>query len=196
MTGQDGGFRAAAARFKTEVEAALTRARRAAAEAKAQSADFRRSTDDLANQARTGRLRSRRSQVQPTSAQAREDAEKFRHANDLPVEQLPDADELTRRPSPPAEAPPPQRDDEDFSQRQLLIDIDARDEPAPTPPMPPVDQTSDESARSRIDSPTGARDDTDDFSQQRILFDATVETYRPDARPNPDSESSDEKNRS
>jgi len=191
MTGQDGGFRAAAARFKSEVEAALTRARRAAAEAKEQSADFRRGSDDLASQARTGRLRIRRSQVQPTSEQAREDAEKFRNANDLPVEQLPDADELTRRTAPPAEAPPPQRDDEDFSQRQLLIDIDARDEPAP-----PVDQTSDESARPRIDSPARARDDNDDFSQQRILFDATVETYRPDPGPNPGFDSSDEKNRS
>jgi hypothetical protein len=196
MTGQDGGFRAAAARFKNEVEAALTRARRAAAEAKEQSADFRRGSDDLANQARTGRLRIRRSQVQPTSEQAREDAEKFRNANNLPVEQLPDADELTRRTAPPAEAPPPQRDDEDFSQRQLLIDIDARDELAPTPSVPPVDQTSDESARPRIDSPARARDDNDDFSQQRILFDATVETYRPDPGSNPGFESSDEENRS
>jgi hypothetical protein len=195
MTGQDGGFRAAAARFKTEVEAALTRARRAVAEAKAQSADFRRGSEDLAGQARTGRLRTRRSQTHPTSPEAREDAEKFRRANDLPVEELPDADALSRRAA-PAEEPPPQRDDEDFSQRQLLIDIDARDEPAPAPPAPRVDQTSDESPRPRIDSPARASDDSDDFSQQRILFDATVETYRPDARPNPGFESSDEKNRS
>jgi hypothetical protein len=195
MTGQDGGFRAAAARFKSEVEAALTRARRAVAEAKEQSADFRRGNEDLASQARTGRMRVRRSQTQPTSPEAREDAEKFRHANDLPVEKLPDADELTRRPA-PAEEPPPQRDDEDFSQRQLLIDIDARDEPGPAPPAPRVDQTSDESSRPRIDSPARASGDGDDFSQQRILFDATVETYRPDARPNPGFESSDENNRS
>ena len=192
MTGQDGGFRAAAARFKSEVEAALTRARRAAAEAKEQSADFRRGTDDLANQARTGRLRVRRSQT--TNPQAREDAEKFRRANGLPVEDLPDAEDLTRRPEPRAAAP--QREDEDFSQRQLLIDIDARDEPEQAGPGPRVDQTSDESARPRIDSPARSNDDADYFSQQRILFDATVETYRPDPRPNPDVESSDEKNRS
>ncbi len=195
MTGQDGGFRAAAARFKAEVEAAVTRARRAASEAKAQSADFRRGTDDLTNQARTGRLRIRRSQVQPTSPDAREDATKFRTANDLPVEDLPDADELTRRPA-PAEAPPPQHEDEDFSQRQLLIDIDARDEPAAAPPAPRVDQTSDESARPRIDSPKRARDENHDFSQQRILFDATAETYRPDAPATPAYDSPDEKNRS
>lgn len=186
MTGQDGGFRAAAARFKADVEAALTRARRAAAEAKEQSADFRRGSDDLANQARTGRLRVRRGQLRPTSPDAQADAEKFRNANDLPVEDLPVADKLTTR---PAEEPKtPQHEDEDFSQHQVLFDIDKADEPTAAPAKA-VDQTSDESAAARIDSPgkPAARpsEENEDFSQQRILLDATVESYRPD--PLPDS---------
>ncbi|HEV7713062.1 MAG TPA: hypothetical protein VGP16_33020 [Asanoa sp.] len=203
MTGQDGGgFRAAAARFKTEVEAALTRARRAADEAKAQSADFRRGNEDLAKQAKTGRLRRvHRGQVAPTSAEARADAEKFRTANDLTVEDLPDAGKLMARlPDAPAEEPVPRREDEDFSQHTVLFDLDGPDAPE-TPGMPDatgradqtghhaVDQTSDVSAAAGIDSPdeprARPRDEDEDFSQQRILFDATVESYRPD--PLPDS---------
>lgn len=183
MTGQDGGFRAATVRFKSEVEAALTRARRAAAEAREQSENFRKGTDDLANQARTGRLRLRRAQVQPTSPEAKAEAEKFRHANDLPVEELPAANALTTR---PAEAPRPvQPEDEDFSQHQVLYDIDKQDEP--TAARAAVDQTSDESAGTGIDSPVApaARtgDESEDFSQQRILIDATVESYRPEPLP-------------
>jgi hypothetical protein len=193
MTGQDGGFRAATARFKAEVEAALTRARRAAAEAREQSADFRRGTDDLADQARTGRLRLRRTEVRPTNAEAKAEAEKFRNANDLTVEELPDAHGLTTR---PAEEPkPPQHEDEDFSQHQVLYDIDKQDEPAPVKPA--VDQTSDESAGTRIDSPAPSPappgDESEDFSQQRILIDATVESYRPDPLPDSVFEPSDDK---
>ncbi|HEY7596508.1 MAG TPA: hypothetical protein VH969_25400 [Actinophytocola sp.] len=193
MTGQDGGFRAATARFKAEVEAALTRARRAAAEAREQSADFRRGTDDLADQARTGRLRLRRTQVRPTSAEAKAEAEKFRNANDLPVEDLPDADELTARPA--EQVRPQQHEDEDFSQHQVLYDIDKQDEPAAAKPA--VDQTSDESARTGIDSPVTpamrSGGETEDFSQQRILFDVTVESYRPDPLPDSVFEPSDDK---
>lgn len=195
MTGQDGGFRAAAARFKAEVEAALTRARRAADEAKAQSAEFRRGSDDLADQARAGRLRGlRRGRVRPTSAAARAEAEKFRHTNELAVEDLPDADSLaTRQPQPPEE---PKREDEDFSQHTVLFDLDARDEPAPAAPA--VDQTSDESRRSGIDSPdpasTRSSEENEDFSQQRILLDATVESYRPEPLPDSVFESRDGRN--
>jgi hypothetical protein len=50
-----------------------------------------------------------------------------------------------------------------------------------------VAQTSDESTEAGIDSPTasepGTREENDDFSQQRILIDATVESYRPDPLP-------------
>src|SRR5262249_19518634 len=79
-------------------------------------------------------------------------------------------------------------EDEDFSQHTVLFDIDAKDDLAP-PGREPVDQTSDESPRRGIDSPTASATrragENDDFSQQRILFDATVESYRPE--PLPDS---------
>jgi hypothetical protein len=187
MTGQDGGFRAAVARFRADVEAALTRARRAAADAKEQSADFRRGTDDLARQARTGRRAVRRGQA--TDPAAREEAVKFRDANGLRIEELPEPDAEPR-------PEPPRREDEDFSQHTVLYDIDAKDEQAPAAPA--VDQTSDESAGRRIDSPTAPAsrpaDDNDDFSQQRILFDATVESYRPEPLPDSVFEPSDKKN--
>jgi len=190
MTGQDGGFRAAVARFRADVEAALTRARRAATDAKEQSAEFRRGSADLAERARTGKMRPVR-RGQTTDAAAREDAVKFRNANDLPVEQLPDPEELKA-----AEPKPPKREDEDFSQHTVLYDIDAKDDPAPA-----VDQTSDESRRRGIDSPTTPNaprarpaDDNDDFSQQRILFDATVESYRPEPLPDSVFEPGDKKN--
>jgi hypothetical protein len=182
MTGQDGGFRAAVARFKAEVEAALTRARRAAADAKEQSAEFRRGSDDIARQTRTGRLRGP-NRGQATSAEARANAMKFRNANELPVEDLPDADTAPAR---PRAAEPPRREDEDFSQHTVLFDIDAPPEDAQLT-APAVDQTSDESGR--IDSPaassTRSSDRTEDFSQQRILHDAIVESYRPDPLPGP-----------
>lgn len=188
MTGQDGGFRAAVARFRADVEAALTRARRAAADAKEQSAEFRRGSDDLARQSRRPRPVRR---GQETGAEARETAVKFRKANDLTVEELPDADEQPA----PARAEQARREDEDFSQHTVLYDIDAKEEPAPAAPA--VDQTSDESGRRRIDSPTApaarSADDNDDFSQQRILFDATVESYRPEPLPDSVFEPSDKK---
>ncbi|HEV7648034.1 MAG TPA: hypothetical protein VGP26_07730 [Actinophytocola sp.] len=194
MTGQDGGFRAAVARFRADVEAALTRARRAATDAKEQSAEFRRGSEDIARQARNGRLRAVR-RGQATSPEAHDEAVKFRNANDLTVEELPDADAVTTPPDRPAERP--KREEEDFSQHTVLYDIDAKDDPAP-PGARPVDQTSDESTRPGIDSPTAPRprpaDDNDDFSQQRILFDATVESYRPEPLPDSVFKPSDEKN--
>jgi hypothetical protein len=188
MTGQDGGFRSAVARFKAEVEAALTRARRAAADAKQQSAEFRRGSEDIARQTRTGRLRG---QVSPTSAEARTEAVKFRNANELPVEELPDTDTATTRPLRP-EVAQPRREDEDFSQHTVLFDIDAPPEDAqPTA----VDQTSDESTEmgSPAASSTRSSDRTEDFSQQRILHDAIVESYRPDPLPGPGFAPRDEK---
>lgn len=55
MTGQEGGFREAVARFSAEVDAAVTRARRAAADAKAQTAEFRAGTQDLVSRVKEGR---------------------------------------------------------------------------------------------------------------------------------------------
>jgi hypothetical protein len=190
MTGQDGGFRAARARFSAEVTAALTRARRAASEAKAQSGDFQRRTRELAEQAKTGRLRGvRRGEVEPTTAEPREEAAKFRNANGLTVEELPDADRLLARL--PAEDPAPRPDDDDFSQHQVLVDLD--DTPSDGPE---TRADGDEDGEAGIDSPapenTRPSDEDEDFSQQRILIDATVESYRPDAFPDSVFEPSDE----
>jgi hypothetical protein len=198
MTGQDGGFRAAAARFSAGVDAALTRARRAASEAKAQSAGFRESTRELAEQAKRGRLRGvRRDQVEPTTAGPRAAAANFRQVNGLPdalaAAELPEAGVLIGRL--PAVEPAREPEDEDFSQRVVLVDVDGWEEPEPAV------RVVDEPAKpSGIDSPgpPGARPaaDDDDFSQQRILLDATEDPYRPDAFPGSVFDRPDEQNRS
>lgn len=180
-TGQDGGFPQAARRFIAEVDTALTRARRAAREARATSEDFRRSTGELGAKAKTGKLRGvRRGEVTPTSAEARAQAVEFRTANGLPVEELPGADALIGRL--PEPAPEPVREQEDFSQHRVLFDVDAPDEPAETESHD--DELATHEKMGRIDSPgsdpTRTSDDDEDFSQQRILLDATVESYRPD----------------
>lgn len=173
MSGQDGGFPQAAARFSAEVDHALTRARRAAREAKAESADFRKRTEELSEQAKNGKLRGlRRSQVVPTSQAAREDATTFRVDNGLPVDAMPGADTLIARSS--NREPAPTVENDDFSQHQVLFDVD---EHASAPDQEPVIEDP-------IDSPEPAHvrrgDAEEDFSQQRILLDATVESYRPD----------------
>jgi hypothetical protein len=182
MTGQDGGgFPQAARRFIAEVDTALTRARRAAREARATSEQFRRSTGELGAQAKTGKLRGvRRGEVTPTSEQARAQAVEFRTANGLPVDELPGPDALIARlPEPAAE---PVRENEDFSQHRVLFDVDAHGEPAETETG--AAEPADDEEMGRIDSPSAGpartSDDDEDFSQQRILLDATVESYRPD----------------
>ena len=169
-------FRQAAARFSAEVERALTRARRAAREARAESAGFRGNTEELSTRAKTGKLRGlRRSEVSATDPAARAEAAKFRADNGLPVPELPTADELMAR-LPGREPPVRTPENEDFSEHQVLYEID-KEALAPQPAEP-----------GRIDSPepedvrktTRSSEVEDDFSQPRILVDATPETYRPD----------------
>jgi hypothetical protein len=189
MSGQDGGFPQAAARFSAEVEHAVTRARRAAREAKAESAEFRKRTEELSGQAKNGRLRGlRRGQVAPTTPAAREDATTFRVDNGLPVDDLPAADALIARL--PNREPAPTVENDDFSQHQVMFDVDEHAaEPEPTEPV----------SEERIDSPepvdTAASDAEEDFSQQRILFDVTVESYRPEETPAAVFEPSEPENR-
>lgn len=142
MTGKRGGFSDAVARFKAEVSDAVTNARRAAAVAREQSAEFRRGTEEL------------------------------RAKPPRPVRQ------------PPAEPPPPPPEDEDFSQRRLF------DDEAPPVPRKSAEDSTAESAEpvETMTDPvvdTGSEDphtsDDEDFSQQRILVDATPESYRPEA---------------
>jgi hypothetical protein len=140
MSGKRGGFSDAVARFTAEVSDAVTNARRAAAEAREQSAKFRRGTEEL--------------RAKPT-----------------------------RPARPPAEEPPPPPpEDEDFSQHRLLDDD--------TPPAPrksaedsapesaePVETMADPAPSTGPEDPHTSEDE--DFSQQRILIDATPESYRP-----------------
>ncbi|TDV47168.1 hypothetical protein [Actinophytocola oryzae] len=164
-------FRQAAARFLADVDYALTRARRAARDARAESAEFRGRTDELTAQAKTGKLRGlRRGEVAPTDSAARADAAKFRADNGLPVPELPTADDLMARLPGREPRPRPPRDD-DFANPQVLFDVDK--EPRQPPPPPAGSPEAD-------DTGAPARPREDDFSQQRILMDATEGTYRPD----------------
>lgn len=184
MSGQEDGFSHAVARFSSEVDQALTTARRAARDARAESAEFRRRTEELATQAKNGKLRGlRRAQVAPTTAEARADAEKFRTDNGLPVPELPTAAELMARlPNREPVQAPPAVENEDFSQHQLLLDVDGQVS------REDDDAEPDDQQVEPVDTPPG--DAEEDFSQQRILMDATVESYRPDHLPtvpdNPD----------
>jgi hypothetical protein len=170
-------FRQAAARFSAEVERALTRARRATRDARAESAEFRRRNEEMSAQAKTGKLRGlRRSDVSATDPQARAEAAKFRADNGLPVDDLPTADELMSR-LPGREPARRSPQDEDFSQDHVLFDID-KEALAPHPvgsqggiDSPDVDD---------LPEPTRTSEAEEDFSHQRILMDATDGTYRPD----------------
>jgi hypothetical protein len=120
-------------RFRAEVGAAVTRARRAAGEVGERNAKLRERTRELARQARERKIEPG---AQATSSDVREAATGFRNDRGLPVEQVPDAVELT--PPPPVEAKPvatlgstavagpsgqlprPSDDDEDFSQSRIL----------------------------------------------------------------------------
>lgn len=183
MTGQDGGFSQAARRFIAEVDTALTRARRASREARAVSEDFRRSTGELGAQAKTGKLRGvRRGDVKPTSPESRAEAVEFRTANGLPVEELPGADALIARLPGPAPESAPRREQEDFSEHRVLFDVDAPGGPPES--ESPAEESAEDEEMGRIDSPAAeparSSDEDEDFSQQRILLDATVESYRPE----------------
>jgi hypothetical protein len=123
-------------RFRAEVGAAVTRARRAAGEVGERNAKLRERTRELARQAQERRVvRGARA----TSSDVREAATGFRTDRGLPVEQLPDAAELTAPLAPaPVETEPAATlgsaavagpsgqlprtsdDDEDFSQSRIL----------------------------------------------------------------------------
>jgi hypothetical protein len=182
------GFRQAATRFSAEVERALTRARRAAREASAVAADFRRRNEELSAQAKSGKLRGlRRAEVTPTSRDARADAVRFRAANGLPVADLPTAEELMARLPNRDPAPRPTTENEDFSHRQVLFNIDGE--------MPGQVREEPSETSAPVRKATRPSDTEEDFSQQRILMDATVETYRPDGMQGVAGEWEDEENR-
>ena len=123
-------------RLRADVGAAVTRARHAAGEVGERNAKLRERTSELARQARERRVEPG---TRATSADVREAATGFRADRGLPVEQLPDAAELTAPQAPaPVEARPVATlgstavagpsgqlprvgdDDEDFSQSRIL----------------------------------------------------------------------------
>ncbi|HUQ57878.1 hypothetical protein [Lentzea sp.] len=126
----------ALSRFRAEVGAAITRARRAAGDIGERNAKLRERTRDLAEKARQ---RKAEPGALATPADVRESSAGFRHDRGLPVEQVPDVAELTApRTSAPVETEPlvargstavagpsgqlPRTgdDDEDFSQSRIL----------------------------------------------------------------------------
>ncbi|MFI9007252.1 hypothetical protein ACIGNX_08500 [Actinosynnema sp. NPDC053489] len=137
------GIPEALARFRSDVDAAVTRGRRAAAAAGARTAAQRDRTRQLADRAAAGQVRPDRHEA--TSADVRRVADGFRRHRGLPVADLPPAAELLAPeksreqthananavPRPPAlgsravagpsgQLPPETGDDEDFSQARIL----------------------------------------------------------------------------
>ncbi|GAA0237227.1 hypothetical protein GCM10010492_40360 [Saccharothrix mutabilis subsp. mutabilis] len=139
------GIPEAFARFRSDVEAAVTRGRRAAAAAGASNAAQRNRNRELADQARAKQVtpEGRR----PTSEDVRRVATGFREDRGLPVERLPSGAELLA----PAEE----------SQKRT----DANANPVPSPPV---------SGSRAVAGPGGQlppeRGDDEDFSQARILY--------------------------
>lgn len=123
--------------FRAELDAAVARARRVAAETRETSARFRRETRQLAERTRAGAVRAT-SETDLTAEHLRRAATGFRADHGLPVETLPaGAELLTQSPTQPAAPPvtpsgsritPPGRrnpypddDDEDFSQERIMF---------------------------------------------------------------------------
>ncbi|HEY4457095.1 MAG TPA: hypothetical protein VGN81_22485 [Pseudonocardiaceae bacterium] len=123
--------------FHAELDAAVARARRVAAETRETSAKFRRETRQLADRTRAGAVRPT-SESDLTAEHLRRAASGFRADHGLPVESLPAGSELlTQSPPTPSAAPPvtpsgsritppgrrnpyPDDDDEDFSQARIM----------------------------------------------------------------------------
>ncbi|HEX6357048.1 hypothetical protein [Actinophytocola sp.] len=154
----------------------MTRARRASRDARAESADFRKRTEELSSQAKSGKLRGvRRGQVAPTDALAQAEAVKFRADNGLPVADTPTAEQLMARlPNQDAGQGRPARvaENDDFSEHQVLFDVDK--EAREARPSGPVGNDSPEPEAARSSESEG------DFSQPRIPLDDDAESYRPD----------------
>jgi hypothetical protein len=120
------------ARFRAEVGAAVTRARRASGEIGERNAKLRERTRDLAAQARERKVEPG---AQATPADVREVATGFRVDRGLAVEQVPDVAEVTAPvpvetervtlgssavAGPSGQLPRASDDDEDFSQSRIL----------------------------------------------------------------------------
>lgn len=116
--------------FRSDVDAAVARGSRAAADARARTAAFKGATRDLVGKVRSGQQRPSAGEL--TSSGLRRAAASFRADEGLPVDRLPEGAELiatTRSTTVSASKPPtagsrrprPSDDDEDFSQERILF---------------------------------------------------------------------------
>jgi hypothetical protein len=121
------GFADSVHQFNTELDAAVVRARRVAAEARETSAKFRGETRQLAEQVKSGKAAA--TPDQPTDERMARTAAGFRTDNGLPVRDLTPVPEAPQQPTTPSpfrttgsgrHVPPPSDDDEDFSQEQIM----------------------------------------------------------------------------
>jgi hypothetical protein len=139
------GFTDAVARYSSDLDSAVARARRVAAEAHETSAKFRKETTQLAERVKTGTGKVRAEEL--TDERLRRTASGFRADHGLAVRELPDGRSLLTRQDPakptdpgqPGAAtesgsvanplrttgagrriPPSSDDDEDFSQAQIM----------------------------------------------------------------------------
>ena len=119
--------------FHAELDAAVARARRVAAQSRETSAKFRRETRQLAERTRAGAVRPT-SESDLTAEHLRRAATGFRADHGLPVESLPAGRDLLSQPTtPPVTAsgskitppgrrnPCPDDDDEDLSQERIMF---------------------------------------------------------------------------
>ena len=108
--------------FNAALDAAVVRARRAAAQARETSAKFRRDTRTLAAAVRDGEARPNRDEA--TDEGLRRTATGFRTDHGLPVEELAPPPVATPGPQRTTGSgrriPPPSDDDEDFSQERIM----------------------------------------------------------------------------
>ncbi|HEX4700555.1 MAG TPA: hypothetical protein VH352_00365 [Pseudonocardiaceae bacterium] len=119
--------------FTAELDAAVVKARRVAAQARETSAKFRRETRQLAESVKAGTTRATADQL--TDDRLRRTAAGFRTDNGLPVQDLPAGGELLAPPPAPVphttpgpvratgsgrRIPLPSDDDEDFSQERIM----------------------------------------------------------------------------
>ena len=127
MTGFGEGFSDAVRRFSRDVDAAVSRARRASSEARERAASFQRDNRNLAQRARSGEVRVRPEELTPD--ELRRAAAGFRSDRGLPVDEFPGVEELSVHERGPKPAPKPGRgarpagpydDEEDFSQARIM----------------------------------------------------------------------------
>ncbi|MFT7836453.1 hypothetical protein Q5530_09915 [Saccharothrix sp. BKS2] len=143
------GIPESTARFRADVDAAVTRATRAAAAAGARTAAQRERNRELAERARGREVRPGAHEA--TSADVRRVAAGFREHRGLPVERLPAAAELL---APELPAPEKSREQTDANAN-------------PVAPTTPLGSRAVAGPSGQLPPDTG---DDEDFSQARILY--------------------------